>query len=560
MARARPRVVLQRSGDAPMDSPTFHAGELEAQRRAGVGDVAAAAAAAGFIRDRMPEQHRAFFASLPFLVIASGDETGQPWVSIMEGPEGFATSPNPRQLRLAASLDRADPLAATLAAGSEIGMLGIALASRRRNRLNGFIRPEGTGYVVHVHQSFGNCPQYIHAREWRRVEARQAPPARLSDRLQPSHKAWIAAADTLFIGSGVRAGGGRTAGGFDASHRGGEPGFVQVAKDGSLQIPDYPGNNFFNTIGNLVRDPRVGLLFVSFETGSLLQIAGRARIDWGAAGSDDPQARRMIRVAIDRVVERPGALSLRWRRDGLEALKMTVIDKVVESDAITSFHLAPREGGPLAPFQPGMHLPVALTDPGQAGPVRRSYSLSGSPTAEHYRISVKREDRGTVSRVLHDEIAVGDTIMTGRPAGAFQAPSSNSPLVLVSAGVGVTPMLSMLHAAVESGSGRPTRFVHGTRNRRSHAFAAEIDALIATGAPIERLVYYSAPEASDGPGVHFDKAGRITAADLISLNAGADADYMLCGPERFLADIHAGLTARGVDPGRIHFETFGPGG
>lgn len=541
-----------------MAFPTFHAGELEAQRRAGVGDVAAAAA--GFIRDRMLEQHRAFFASLPFLVIASGDETGQPWVSIIEGPEGFATSPNPRQLRLAASLDRADPLAATLASGNEIGMLGIALASRRRNRLNGFLRPEGTGYVVDVHQSFGNCPQYIHARAWHRVEARQPPPARRFDRLQPSHKAWIAAADTLFIGSGVGADGRRTAGGFDASHRGGEPGFVQVAMDGSLQIPDYPGNNFFNTIGNLIRDPRVGLLFVSFETGSLLQIAGRARIDWNAAGSDDPQARRMIRVAIDRVVERQGALSLRWSRDGVETLGMTVIDRVIESDAITSFHLAPRDGGPLAPFQPGMHLPVALTVPGQAGPVRRSYSLSGSPTAEHYRISVKREDRGIASRFLHDQIAVGDTIMTGRPAGAFQAPSGDSPLVLVSAGVGVTPMLSMLHAAVESRSGRSIRFVHGARNRRSHAFSAEIDALIATGASIERRIYYSAPEAADAPGVHFDKAGRIPAADLIALDAGADADYMLCGPEGFLADIHAGLEARGVDPGRIHFETFGPGG
>ncbi|MDE0922717.1 pyridoxamine 5'-phosphate oxidase family protein [Aurantimonas coralicida] len=541
-----------------MAFPTFHAGELEAQRRAGVGDVAAAAAS--FIRDRMPEQHRAFFASLPFLVVASGDEAGQPWVSIIEGSEGFATSPNPRQLRLAASLDRADPLAAPLASGNEIGMLGIALASRRRNRLNGFLRPEGTGYVVDVHQSFGNCPQYIHAREWHRVKARQPPPARRFDRLQPSHKAWIAAADTLFIGSGVGADGRRTAGGFDASHRGGEPGFVQVAMDGSLQIPDYPGNNFFNTIGNLIRDPRVGLLFVSFETGSLLQIAGRARIDWNAAGSDDPQARRMIRVAIDRVVERQGALSLRWNRDGVETLGMTVIDRVIESDAITSFHLAPRDGGPLAPFQPGMHLPVALTVPGQAGPVRRSYSLSGSPTAEHYRISVKREDRGIASRFLHDQIAVGDTIMTGRPAGAFQAPSGDSPLVLVSAGVGVTPMLSMLHAAVESRSGRSIRFVHGARNRRSHAFSAEIDALIATGASIERRIYYSAPEAADAPGVHFDKAGRIPAADLIALDAGADADYMLCGPEGFLADIHAGLEARGVDPGRIHFETFGPGG
>ena len=132
--------------------------------------------------------------------------------------------------------------------------------------------------------------------------------------------------------------------------------------------------------------------------------------------------------------------------------------------------------------------------------------------------------------------------------------------MLFSAGVGVTPMLSMLHAAVESRSGRPIRFVHGARNRRSHAFAAEVDALVATGAPIERRIYYSAPDAADAPGVHFDRAGRITAVDLIALETGADTDYMLCGPEGFLADIHAGLEAGGVDPGRIHFETFGPSG
>ncbi|MFD1910757.1 pyridoxamine 5'-phosphate oxidase family protein [Halodurantibacterium flavum] len=537
----------------------FHPGELEAQRRAGAGDVASWAG--GFIRDHMPDQHRAFFASLPFLVIAGGDGDGWPWVTIVEGPAGFVSTPDKRRLSVAARLPPQDPLSATLVPGAKIGALGIELATRRRNRLNGLIRADDAGFAIEVRQSFGNCPQYIHERVWHRAEPATEASARLSRRLDPGQQARITAADTFFIGSGYSAGGDRPSDGYDASHRGGAPGFVRVMGGGTvLRIPDYAGNNYFNTIGNLVSDPRVGLLFVDFATGGLLHVAGRARIDWAPRDSHDPNARRMIEVAVEKVIDRPGALTLRWRDEGDMLQQLRVIGKETESDRITSFHLAAADGTALPPFAAGQHLPVELDVPGQPQRVGRSYSLSGSPLGGTYRISVKREDHGIASTFLHSATGIGDTITARQPAGDFTLPGGDGALVLVSAGVGVTPMLSMLQAVVASPSSRPVWFVHGARDRQSHAFRAEVDALIRQRANITRKVFYSAPRESDRKGADFDVAGRVSEQHLLALGAGTQAHYMLCGPARFLADLRAGLEAGNVPPDHIHFETFGPSG
>ncbi|EPX84112.1 pyridoxamine 5'-phosphate oxidase family protein [Salipiger mucosus] len=233
----------------------FHAGELEAQRRAGVEDIAASSR--GFIRGHMPDQHRAFFAALPFLVITAGDTEGRPWVSILEGPEGFASSPGPGILKLDASLAADDPLADSLVPDRPVGLLGIELATRRRNRLNGRLTATTGGYTVAVSQSFGNCPQYIHEREWHRAET-AAVRSRTSGRLDDAQAERIAAVDTFFIGSGHRTERHGAANGFDASHRGGPPGFVRVEDGGALLFPDYPGNNFFNTIRPNRRIPSRG--------------------------------------------------------------------------------------------------------------------------------------------------------------------------------------------------------------------------------------------------------------------------------------------------------------
>lgn len=266
----------------------FHAGELTAQARAGVGDVAAWAG--GFIRDYLPQEHQAFHTSLPFLLVSGADATGQTWITLVEGPEGFARVPHPRLIELDTDIDPTDPLADAFQTGTQIGVLGIELASRRRNRFSGMMRAKDGNYSIDIEQTFGNCPQYIHERSWTRVTRTTTVQAQRTDALSDAQIALIGVADTMFIGSGHQGETGAASNGYDASHRGGAPGFVHVVDGTHLQIPDYVGNNFFNTIGNLVSNPRIGLLFVDFKTGGLLHVTGRADIDWAAQNAHDPDA------------------------------------------------------------------------------------------------------------------------------------------------------------------------------------------------------------------------------------------------------------------------------
>ncbi len=541
----------------PTDIPNpFHEGERAAQARAGVGDMAARVG--GFIRDHLPEQHRAFYTSLPFLVVAGGDAAGLTWVTLVEGPNGFATSPDPRHITLNTSLLADDPLAAAFASGTEIGVLGIELATRRRNRFSGHARPSGHGYAIDIRQSFGNCPQYIHERAVTRVKTVPGKVQR-SEALTKDQIARIAAADTFFIGSGHPKAAGN-ARGYDASHRGGAPGFVRVDGPRRLLIPDYAGNNFFNTIGNLVADPRVGLLIIDFETGGLLHLTGRAKIDWSPDHTHDPDARRVITVDIDAVIDRPGAVSLRWAGLGHLSRQLKIASKVRESQDITSFYLVPADDRPLDPFQAGQHLPIEVQIPGQRSIASRSYSLSGPPQDRRfYRISVKRTDGGLVSQFLHDHVHEGSVIAAHRPSGDFTLPGPDCPLVLVSAGVGLTPMLSALWENV-SQQNRPVWYVHATRNGATHAFRDEVKGLVDANANLHSLVLYSQPRPTDRPGVDYDRQGRITAKDLLSLGAGPRAHYMLCGPAEFQSSIQRGLIASGVPEDRIQQETFGPEG
>jgi uncharacterized protein len=277
----------------------FHAGERAAQARAGAAPRTAA------IRDWMPDQHRQFFAALPFVVAATIDKDGWPIATILAGPPGFTSSPDARTLRIAALPDRDDPAAPWLKPGAPIGLLGIDFATRRRNRANGVIADTQCGLVVAVRESFGNCPQYIHIRI---IETNHAVPQapELMDRLDPSGRDAIAAADTLFVAT---SGG---AEGVDISHRGGKPGFAHVDQD-TLTIPDIAGNRYFNTLGNMMLDPRAVLLFPDFSGGDLLQVQGRTEIVWDVPENERlAGAERLWRLNVTRAWRRRGALPLRW--------------------------------------------------------------------------------------------------------------------------------------------------------------------------------------------------------------------------------------------------------
>jgi predicted pyridoxine 5'-phosphate oxidase superfamily flavin-nucleotide-binding protein len=280
--------------------PQFNLGERTAQARAGVTPPGSA------IRDAMPDQHRSFFEALPFVLVATTDDSGWPIATILTGAPGFVASPDAKTLWVAAKPAADDPAASWLKSSARIGLLGIDLATRRRNRANGWITAVTPyKFTVAVEESFGNCPQYIHIRG---IERRSATPEPIEplDGLDPGAIEAIAAADTFFVASS----GGEL--GVDISHRGGKPGFVGLEGD-TLIIPDYCGNRYFNTLGNLTQDPRAALLFPDFTTGDVLLMQGRAEICWDVPVDRRPAgAERLWRLTVTRAWRRRGALPYRW--------------------------------------------------------------------------------------------------------------------------------------------------------------------------------------------------------------------------------------------------------
>ncbi len=566
-------------------SSPWHAGEITLQRGLGVAERMAIAGQK-VIRDHMPDQHRIFFAQLPFLVAGAVDSAGDAWATLLTGAPGFAHSPDPRTLAFALARVATDPANAGLNDGDAIGLLGIELHSRRRNRMNGHVRRSSdAGFAVHVEHSFGNCPQYIQLRDWQMVDKPAAAPGKMvrQDHLDAAACAMIAAADTFFVASYLDGDAGRQ---VDASHRGGKPGFVRIEADGALTIPDFAGNLHFNTLGNFLLNPRAGLTFVDFASGDLLQMTGEAEVILEAPEIAAFQgAERLWRFRPRIVVRRPAALPLRWTfRDWSANSLMTgswedtasrlqaqalatqwrpfrVARIVDESAVIRSFHLEPADGAGITPHRAGQHLPIRLAIPGEAKPVIRTYTLSTAPSDGAYRISVRRQ--GLASAFLHDQIGVGDIIEARAPAGDFTIDAAERrPAVLIGAGVGVTPMLAMLRHVVYEGLRtrrvRPTIFIQAARTRSERGFDAEIAELVARADGKVQLVRTLDDAEGAVAGVDFDADGRVDIALLRQVLGFDDHDFYLCGPPPFMQSLYDGLRDLNIADSRIHAEAFGP--
>lgn len=300
-------------GETRKPLPVWHEGETFLQEKAGVAERMAEVGPR-VVRDAMPDQHRDFYARLPVIVIGSVDPSGDALASVLEGRPGFMSSPSPTALDIAARLNPRDPAAAGLADGAPVGLLGIEMHTRRRNRMNGVVSATPTGFRVDVDQSFGNCPRYIQPRDVAYARDPGQPFAGTVEALpalDAAARATIEGADTFFVASYADRGDRRQ---VDVSHRGGKAGFVRVAEDGTLTIPDYGGNLFFSTLGNILLNGKAGLVFIDFERGDLLQMTGDA-----AVILDSPEiaafqgAERLWTFRARRVVRRPAALALRWR-------------------------------------------------------------------------------------------------------------------------------------------------------------------------------------------------------------------------------------------------------
>ncbi|WP_336213695.1 pyridoxamine 5'-phosphate oxidase family protein [Nonomuraea sp. LPB2021202275-12-8] len=283
----------------------LHEGEQRVQRRAGV--TAGSWGSAG-VGAAIPPVAAEFLSRQRMLVIAAADDAGAVWASVLTGPAGFTAAPDARTV-VAGLLPRdGDPLAGRFDTERDIGMLAIEPASRRRMRVNGRARRDGDRLRVHTEQVYSNCPKYIQTRTVDEDDLPVASTTALTSRTPTADQVrWISAADTFFVAT-------RAAGlGTDVSHRGGNPGFVEVTGDRRLTWPDYVGNSMYMTLGNLDLDPRCGLLFVDWERGHTLHLTGRARVDWAPErAAAVPGAQRLVDFDVDQVVQVTDAVRQRW--------------------------------------------------------------------------------------------------------------------------------------------------------------------------------------------------------------------------------------------------------
>jgi len=559
----------------------WHEGEKFIQEKLGVAERMEGVGQR-VIRDFMPDQHREFYAQLPFMVLGSVDPEGDAWATFIEGQPGFMSSPSPTRLDIAARPDPLDPAGRGMFDGAPVGLLGIEMHTRRRNRMNGVVSSLDQGFRVEVDQSFGNCPRYIQLRDFsfaRDPQVAFSGQIETLAALDPAARTLIENADAFFVATYADRDERRQ---VDVSHRGGKPGFVRVGDDGTLTIPDFNGNLFFSTLGNIHLNGKAGLLFVDFESGDVLQLSGDAEVIFESPEIAAFQgAERLWTFRARRIVRRPGGLALRWafQQDGeAESSLMTgdwqataerlrasqlasswrrfkVAETVRESASIQSFYLEPEDGAGVLPHLAGQYLPIRVQIPGTEKPLIRTYTLSTAPSDGYYRISVKRD--GLVSTWLHEHLHEGDTLEARAPAGDFTLDDSSSrPLVLLAGGVGITPMLAMArHLAFEGRRTqrmRPVVLFHAARTKQEQAFLRELREL---DIGVVRVLS-DTRDAQEGR--DYDAAGRIDMPLLSRYLPFGDYEFYLCGSPSFSQSLYDGLRGYGVSDGRIHAEAFGP--
>jgi ferredoxin-NADP reductase/MOSC domain-containing protein YiiM len=326
-----------------------------------------------------------------------------------------------------------------------------------------------------------------------------------------------------------------------AHHR---PGFyLRVLEEGEVQAGDEITKVADGPEGLTIAQVD-GLLYLPGHPRVLLERA--LRVPALSAGWQE-SFRALLAKADGRAAEAPAWAGFR---------PLSVAEIRPESASVTSFRLHPTDDAVPAPTSvAGQYLTVRLRPDAQAPPLVRSYSMSDLADERGYRISVKLEGAG--SRYMHDRVRVGDLIDVAAPRGSFVLRDGDGPVVLISAGVGATPVLAMLHALAREASPRQIWWLHGARDGAEHAFRAEVDALLAALPDAHRLVAYSRPSQADEVDGHHDLTGRLDRAGIESAQVPREADFYLCGPDGFMREIRAALTASGVQPERVATEAFG---
>ncbi len=281
-------------------------------------------------------------------------------------------------------------------------------------------------------------------------------------------------------------------------------------------------------------------------------------------------------LRVGKLVGTAVAVRASARRTAWTGWREFVLDRrVAESETIASFYLKPKNGKRLKRFLPGQYLTIEATIPGQSQTAIRTYTISDAPSPDYYRLSIKREREdgkrpGLVSNWLHDQFEVGNVLLAKAPAGDFclKRPCRNrmwgwqtkvdKPIVLISAVVGVTPMICMLNTLVANGNRLPVFFFHGARNGKEHAFGPHVRTIARSHENVHVHVAYSRPAQGDLLGLHYDGSGRIGIGIIQQLIGIPYGDFFLCGPGAFMRELYEDLAQWGVQPECIHYEFFGP--
>eukprot|EP01061_Rhynchopus_euleeides_P044591 TRINITY_DN7839_c0_g1_i2.p1 TRINITY_DN7839_c0_g1~~TRINITY_DN7839_c0_g1_i2.p1 ORF type:complete len:557 (+),score=143.15 TRINITY_DN7839_c0_g1_i2:99-1769(+) len=534
-----------------MSSPKWHEGELALQAEV-FGPRSAAvhrAAVDAYIRPYMPPQHATFFTSIPWVAIGTVSPSGQPWATLLQQPREGGP-----QLRVAddgkwfsipkAMILPGDPAADHLGEGGDgrVGMLGIELHTRRRNRANGRRvaadgAPEDEFLEFETLESFGNCPKYIQTREVRVAGPPAHPPSRSRTAgLTGAAREVLAAADTVFIASQ------NPRGGVDVSHRGGPPGFLAITGD-AVTMPDYPGNGFFNTLGNIRTEPRVGLLLIDFANNRAVHLECAAEVDMGRDGASD----RKLRFTVSNTEVVSNALTLRFDAEPTERSPfnppppgagepLQFLGKRTETPEVATFLFeAPRN----VFYRPGQYATFAIP----ALDAVRAWTLSATPpdTAwgnSRLEITVKRKEGGAVSTWLHDTPAEDIALRLLGVEGSFTLPrdlpaESDAAFAFACAGSGVTPVMSILRRLAAVAPGTSALVVYSVRQAHEVIFAEELAALSATWPGLRLHPTITGPgDAPDGC-----LRGRIT-SDLIRPLVSPGSVFhtlYICGPAAFAA-------------------------
>ena len=572
----------------------FHPGEHALQEKMGV-RAQMERFGRRVIRDHLPDQHRAFYQQLPYIFVGHADKNGWPWASMLFNQPGFMSSPDAKILEINTLPVKGDPLNDALNIGTSLGLMGVELSTRRRNRLAAHITGvTSQGISLKVDQSFGNCPQYIQRRELQPDVSDNSPAASVKTftTFDAQALALIAASDTFMVASYIDNSTGAASEGVDVSHRGGKPGFIRIDNN-TLTIPDYVGNFHFNTLGNFIKNPKAGLLFIDFENGHMLTLTGRVKILWDSPDTEYfSGAERLWTFELEQGHWLKNSMDLRWQLTEYSAntqmtgtwqeakdlaiahnqknlwLPYKITDIVTESSVVKSFYLQ-AHGHQRPQFEPGQFLTIKLAVNGRDQ--IRTYTVSSGPGDEHLRLSIKRESAnnkgekdGVVSSFFHDQLKIGDTLVAKAPCGAFTFDAGETrPAVLLAGGIGITPMVSMVRHVLAEGirtrSMRPVTVISASRTIEQRAFFEELNQLAAQSSGyIQAFWLLSQVDKTLKAGKDFHQSGRISADFLQAVLPLDDYDFYLCGPAGFMQDSYDLLINLGVNDHRIYAEEFGP--